>query len=71
MKPIRVPIIGVTLLLFIYTLSPYMGFGYSVVFSLFLLLHISMIWMVVRILKDGEAPRITFEQQWYEDKLKS
>ena len=68
MKPIQIPIFGVTVLLIIYCISPFLGFGFSVVFSLFLILNFAIVWMVIRVLKDGEAPNMTFEQQWYEDK---
>ena len=58
-------------MLMIYTLTPVMGFSWAVVFNFFLIMNALLIWMVIRILKDGIAPKLTFEEQWYEDQPKN
>ena len=68
MKAIRFPVLGVTLLVLIYCLTPWLPVPSGVVALLFLLSSAMTIWMVIRILKDGSAPNTTFEDQWYEDR---
>ncbi len=67
MKNLFLPIAATTLVLFIYLISVYSNVVFNVVFLLFVTLNILIVWMVIRILKDGEPSGRTFEDQWYED----
>lgn len=67
MKNLYWPVYGSTSILLVYTLSPFLGFSFGVVFSLFLLMIGLLIWMVIRVLKDGEPSKATFEERWYDD----
>lgn len=67
MKKIKVPITITTLFLTFYTISPYMGLPYPFIFASFVTVNVLTIWMVIRILKDGEASKKTFNEQWYDD----
>ncbi|MCG8385936.1 MAG: hypothetical protein MJA30_10370 [Cytophagales bacterium] len=67
MRKIKVPITITTLFLTFYTISPYMGLPYPFIFASFVTVNILTIWMVIRILKDGEASKKTFSEQWYDD----
>jgi len=67
MKNLHFPVIATSVVLFIYLISIYTNVVFSIVFMLFLLLNVLTIWMVIRILKDGEPSRQTFDEQWYED----
>ncbi len=67
MKNLHFPVIATTVVLFIYLISVYSSVVFSIVFLLFMILNILTIWMVIRILKDGEPSTRTFDEQWYED----
>ncbi len=68
MKNIKLPIIFVTAYLFIYQLSPFIGFPEAVIIFMFLTLPLLTIWMVIRVLKDGEDTQLEFsEGHLYED----
>ena len=67
MRKIKVPITITTLFLTFYTISPYMGLPYPFIFASFVTVNLLTIWMVIRILKDGEASKKTFSEQWYDD----
>ena len=67
MKRIKTPIAVTTLFLTFYTISPYMGLPYPFIFASFVTVNVLTIWMVIRILRDGEASKKTFSEQWYDD----
>ena len=68
MEPIKYPIAIATSVMLIYLVSTMLGLIYAVVFSLFLASNFFLIWMVIRVLKDGEPSPYTFKDRWYEDK---
>lgn len=55
------------MVLIIYNTMPFIGLPFAIIFSTLLLVTGLTIWMVIKILKDGEPPTATFEDQWYED----
>jgi len=67
MKNIRFPVYFTSMVLAFYTLTPYLGVPYALVSTLFLSLNILIIWMVVRVLKDGVPSTKKFSESWYED----
>jgi len=67
MRAIKLPVLGVTLLVLLYTLTPWLGFGGKAVGLLFVFASGMTIWMVLRILKDGTPSKTTFDNRWYED----
>lgn len=68
MKNIKFPIIFATLYWFIYNISPILGVPEKLVITMFLFLPIVTIWMVIRILKDGEDTQLEFDEgHLYED----
>jgi hypothetical protein len=70
MKKLYFPIAATSLVLLFYLISVYTDTVFAVVFLLFTILNIMTIWMVIRILRDGEAPDQTFDEYWYEDRPK-
>lgn len=67
MENIKFPIYLTTLYLIIYTLSPYLGFGDGIILLMFVFAPFLVIWMVIRILKDGKESQRKFEDYWYDD----
>ncbi|MEQ9301683.1 MAG: hypothetical protein RIF33_24095 [Cyclobacteriaceae bacterium] len=68
MKNIKFPIIFATLYLFVYSIGPFVGAPEKLIITMFLFLPIVTIWMVIRILKDGEDSPLEFnEGHLYED----
>ena len=67
MEKIKAPIIITTLVLFAYTMMPYVGVPFVIIFGTLLLLTGLTVWMVIKILKDGKPSGKTFEEHWYED----
>jgi hypothetical protein len=67
MQRIQIPLFLGTLFMLVYNFSPYMGFSDNVIVSMFLLSPLVVIWMVVRILKDGKPSTKTFTEHFYED----
>ena len=67
MKNIQFPVYFTSLVLVFYTLTPYIGVPYALIATLFLSLNILIIWMVVRVLKDGVPSSKRFSESWYED----
>ncbi len=70
MKNLHFPVLATTLVLLIYLVSVFTNTVFSVVFMLFMVLNGLTIWMVIRILRDGEPSGQTFDDAWYEDKPK-
>lgn len=67
MKKIGRTIAIASTVLLIYSLSPWLGFTFPLVFSLFLALNALTLWMVVRILKLGQPSGKSFDDAWYEE----
>ena len=67
MKQLRIPVFFVSALVLLYAVSPQLGFSDDAVVLFFLLLPLSVIWMVVRILKDGTPSSKTWDEHFYED----
>lgn len=67
MQKIKTPIAVTTLFLMFYTISPYVGLPYPLIFASFLTVNILTIWMVYSILKKGVPSKKTFDEKWYDD----
>jgi len=67
MKNIKFPIYLTTSVLFFYALTPFMPIPYAVVGTLFFSLNIMIVWMVIRVLKDGVPSQQKWSDTWYED----
>ncbi|HMO32297.1 MAG TPA: hypothetical protein PKE63_02595 [Lacibacter sp.] len=67
MKQIRFPVMTVTLLAFLYQLTPWVGFSEGAIFGLFALSPVAVIWMVYRVLKYGTPSSYTWDEKFYED----
>jgi hypothetical protein len=67
MEKLKMPVVFVSLLVFIYAVSPFLGFSDRAVFIFFLLLPVPVIWMVLRILKDGTPSSKKWDEYFYED----
>ena len=67
MNAIRFPVIAVTLLWLFYQLTPFLGIHHAVIIALFCIMPFALVWMVIRILKDGVPSGKTFDEQWYDD----
>jgi hypothetical protein len=67
MKPIKLPILLTTLYLMIHAISPYLGIPEIVIIASWAVSPVFVIWMVYRVLKDGEPSEQTFENHFYED----
>ncbi len=62
MKNIKFPVILTTSLLLIYTVMPQFNGPEEVIMGLFIVLPFFMIWMVVRVLKDGEPSQYKWDE---------
>jgi hypothetical protein len=67
MEKIKFPVLLTTCLFIIYVLSIQIDALYLFGATLFIALHFFLIWMVFRVLKDGQPSPKTFENQFYED----
>ncbi len=68
MKPVRPLVIGVSLYLLFYALSPLFGLELKFVYSLFVIGNLLVIYMVYAVLKYGVAPKEKFSDgYWYGD----
>lgn len=67
MKQLRIPVFFVSALVLMYAVSPQLGFSDHAVILFSLLLPVPVIWMVVRILKDGTPSSKTWDEHFYED----
>jgi hypothetical protein len=72
MKPIRFIILFTTAYLLFYALTPYIeSIPVRVTVILWLLSHVLIVYMVIRVLRKGVASTKTFEEgYWYEDREK-
>ncbi|WP_375580496.1 hypothetical protein ABWH96_05535 [Marivirga tractuosa] len=60
------PISLVTFIAFFYVVAVGFNFPYPIVAGLFGILPVALIWMVYKVLKDGEHSGKTFEKHFYE-----
>ena len=67
MQRIHFPVFLATLFVLVYNMSPYMGFSDNAITAMFLLSPLVVIWMVIRVLKDGQPSTQTFTEHFYED----
>ncbi|MEM8895404.1 MAG: hypothetical protein AAGC88_12555 [Bacteroidota bacterium] len=68
MQNIKFPILFATIYLLIYNISPFVGVPEKFIIAMFIFLPIVTIWMVIRILKDGEDTQLEFDEgHLYED----
>jgi hypothetical protein len=68
MKPIRPLVIGVSLYLLFYALTPLFGLELKFVYSLFVIGNFLVIYMVYAVLRYGIGPKEKFsEGYWYGD----
>lgn len=67
MDAIKTPIYATTFLLFTLALAPFFGVPDVAIIVVTALSPLVVIWMVVRVLKDGTAPTQHFSDQFYED----
>jgi hypothetical protein len=67
MEKIRIPILLSSLYLLVYTLSTVVPVHLVIPLTLFSLSPIIVIWMVYKVLKDGEESTLTFDEAFYED----
>ena len=68
MKNIKFPIAFATIYVVVYHISPFIGIPQNMIVAMFLFAPIVTIWMVLRILKDGEHSGLKFEEGYlYED----
>jgi membrane protein implicated in regulation of membrane protease activity len=67
MEKIIFPLALTSLVLVMYCLACLFLIPFPMVISLFLGLHVLLLWMVYRVLKDGTPSKYTFDEKWYED----
>lgn len=68
MENIKIPVIFTSVYLLIYSMLPAMDPLFPVMFTLFVIGQFLVIWMVVRVLKDGRPSGNKFnEGRWYDD----
>lgn len=67
MEKIRIPLLVATFYLLVYTLFAALPIHLAIPLALFSLSPLVVIWMVYRVLKDGEASELTFDEAFYED----
>jgi hypothetical protein len=69
MKGASISIVITSSVLVLYSgLSVIEGASFALIASLFLLLHVLLIWTVIRILKDPNESSKSFDEYFYEDK---
>jgi hypothetical protein len=62
MEKIKAPILVVSLILLFYTITPFIGIPYQITSFLFAISPLLVIWMVIRILKDGRHSGKTWSE---------
>ena len=67
MQNIKIPVFLTTAVLVFYTMTPFIGVPYALISTIFLLINGMLIWMVIRVLKDGVPSGKKFEDRWYDD----
>ncbi len=68
MKPIRDTVFGITLLLFMYAICAANSWLVSACVAVFMLSPILLIWLLLKVLKQGSPAAFTFEGRFYEDR---
>ena len=68
MNKIKAPITITTIIVLGYAFSTRLEISYSLIFFLFMLANVALIWMVYKILKDGEPSEKSFDEYFYEDR---
>jgi hypothetical protein len=72
MKPVLPIIIFSTLYLLVYTvMSNFQSIPHQVIVGMFVFSPFLVIYMAVKILRDGEPTELTFEESFYEDQGKN
>lgn len=71
MEKIKWPIIFVTVFILFYQISPFIGVPYPFIAAMFFTAPLLTIWLVFKILRDGEAPDVggwdeSDPSTWYE-----
>ena len=67
MKKIKWPVTLVTCFVVIYHFTPLLGFSDEAIMSLFIIAPFLLIWMTIKILKQGVPTDKTFDDYFYED----
>lgn len=67
MEKIKKPIALTTIYLFVYAFTCHFSSTTQIAILLFSLSPLPIIWMVLRVLKDGEASKLEFTERFYED----
>ena len=68
MKTIRIPIIAATIYLLVYTIATYAGVSTFLIFAMFAFSPVVVMWMALRILKNGTYTGKELTEEWgYED----
>lgn len=70
MKAVQFPIFAASFVLLLYMISVIANLAFAIIFMLFTLGNAITIWMVIRVLKDGNPSAQTFEEAWYEDRVR-
>ena len=68
MDKIKAPIAITTIILVVYSFSTQLDISYSIIFTLFILANAVFLWMVFKILKDGQPSEKSFDDYFYEDR---
>ena len=67
MENIKIPVYTTTGFMIFYLFCILFKLPYPLIMTTFLWLNFLIVWMVIRVLKDGKASTKTFEESWYED----
>lgn len=68
MNTVRNIVLGITLFLFIYSLMPFAGFSYEIMYLFFVIGSLLIPYMVYVVLKDNYKTNKEFNKgDWYED----
>ncbi len=67
MEKLQVPITTVTLFVIFYNALPWLGASDTLILVLFALSPFPVIWMAIRILKDGKPTDKNWDEHFYED----
>ena len=68
MSKIKAPIAITTIILVVYSFSTQLDISYSIIFTLFIIANAVFLWMVFKILKDGQPSEKSFDDYFYEDR---
>ena len=68
MDNIKIPILLTTVYLVLYSMLPALNLVYDLIFILFVISQFMVVWLVIRVLKDGKPSGKKFnEGYWYDD----